>query len=220
MRNILCFLLVCLLAACTRDRPNLISCDQIAILRSEIGKEATPEQFQKWVSRTYQLANSAVAVEGTTVEAVKRGTVSFVSWHIGNFQYVAQLDSRVVLRFLVSGTDASTDSLISCLGTSAWYFVHSSGAERGAQRTVELFFPDHGIVLHGWYYVPFGAQSRPLLNRDRLSWHLMFMRPGSVEQLVGDYYDYDPALARDVLRQIKPWPGDWSKIEFPPYLPK
>lgn len=220
MRNFFCLLLVCLLAACVGDKPNLISCDQIANLRSQVGKETSLEQFQEWVSRTYQLPDKTVAVEGTTAEAARRGTVNFVSWHTGNFQYVAQLDSRTVLRLSVSGTDAPTDSLISCLGESAWYFVRSDGVESGVQRTIVLFFPDQGIVLDGWYYIPFSAQSRPLVNRDRLSWHLMFMRPGSVEQLVGDYYDYDPPLARDVLQKIKPWPGDWSKIEFPPYPPK
>jgi len=220
MRNFFCLLLVCLLAACVRDKPNPISCDQIAILRSQVGEVTSPEQFREWVSRTYQLPNEAIAIEGTTAEAARRGTVSFVGWHTGNFQYVAQLGSRVVLRFWVSGTDAPTDSLLACLGASAWYFVSASGAESGVQRDIKMFFPDQGIALDGWYYVPFGAQARLPANSDHLSWDLIIMKPGSVEQLVSDYYDYDPAQARDVLQQIKPWPGEWAQIEFPPYPPK
>ena len=217
MRNILYLLLACLLAACVRNKPNPISCDQIAALRAQMGKETSPEQFRDWVSRTYQLPSEAVTLEAATLEAAKRGTVSVVRWHTDNFQYVAPMGDRAIRLLVVDGTLAPADSLISCLGESAWYFVSSSGVESGVQRTIELFFPDQGIALDGWYYVPFGIQSRPPVNGDLLFWHIVFMKPGSVEQVVNDFYDYDPALARDVLQKIKPWPGEWAKIEFPPY---
>jgi len=217
MRNILCLLLVCLLAACVRDKPNPISCDQMATLRTQVGQETSPEQFRDWVSRTYQLPSETITIEAATAEAAKYGTVSIVRWHTGNFQYVAQLGDRAIRWLFVSGTRAPTDSLISCLGESAWYLVHSDGVESGVQRTIVLFFPDQGIALDGWYYVPFGAQSRPPVNSDRLFWHLMFMKPGPLEQLVNDYWDYDPARARDALRKLKPWPSEWAKIVFPPY---
>ncbi len=217
MRNIFCLLLACLLAACVRDKPNSISCGQIAALRAQVDQETSPEQFRDWVSRTYQLPSETITIEAATAEAAKHGTVSVVRWHTGDFQYVAQLGDRAIRLLVVGGTRAPVAPLISCLGESAWYFVRSSGVESGVQRTVELFFPDQGIALHGWYYVPFGAQSRPPVNSDHLFWDLVFMKPGPVEQFVNDYWDYDPMRAREVLQKIKPWPGEWAKIEFPPY---
>jgi len=217
MRNILCLMLACLLAACVRDKPNPISCDQIATLRAQVGKETAPEQFRDWVSRTYQLPSETITIEAATGEAAKDGTVSVVRWHTDNFQYVAPLGDGAIRWLVVAGTNAPVDSLISCLGESTWYFVRSSGVESGVQRTVELFFPDQGIALSGWYYVPFNSQSQPPAKSDRLFWDIMFMKSGPVEQVVNYYYAYDPALARDVLQQIKPWPGEWAKIVFPPY---
>jgi len=217
MRNILCLLFVCLLAACVRAKPNPISCDQIATLRSQVGKETSPQQFREWVSRTYQLPSETITIEAATGEAAKDGTVSIVRWHTDDFQYVVSLGDKAIRWLVVGGTVTPADALISCLGGSAWYLVHSDGVESGVQRSIEMFFPDHGIVLDGWYYVPFSAQSRPPVNSDRLSWDLMIMKPGSVEQLVHDYWDYDPAQARDALQRIKPWPGEWAKIVFPPY---
>jgi hypothetical protein len=46
------------------------------------------------------------------------------------------------------------------------------------------------------------------------------MKPKPVEQIVNDFWGADSALAADILQRIKPWPGEWAKIEFPPYPPK
>jgi hypothetical protein len=219
MRSILCLLLACLLTACVHDKPNSLDCDQIAALRAQMGKETTAEQLRDWVIRTYQLPSEAIAIEAATAENAKLGTVSVVRWQIGDLQYVAQLGDKATRLLVVGGAHAPTDSWISCLGESAWYVTDSDRTPGGVQRTIDLFFFDQGIGLHGWYYVPVQAESRPPVNGDRLSWNLVFMKPAPVEQLVNDYYGMDPAVTRDILQRIRPWPGDWAEIVFPRSLP-
>ena len=220
MRKFIYAVFILLLVACNHGQRPSLGCDQITVLRAQVGAVVSPQEFQQWVSMTYQLPLDDISIAPAAIEVVRRGMVTEVIWQRDSLQYGAQFGERELLRVWVWGTGTSGDQLVACLGEPERYFAYSSGVESGLQRSVDLFFPDLGVLAHGWDYVRPSVRPLPSLGGGFGFENLVFMKPKPVEQIVNDFWGADSALAADILQRIKPWPGEWAKIEFPPYPPK
>lgn len=216
MRKFIYLIALLLLVTCNQNDKLSLNCDQIAILRGHVGTAISPHEFQQWVSTTYQQPLNNITIMPAAVEVVRQGMVTEVAWQNAGLQYGAQFGEKELLRVWVWKTNTPGDQLLACLGQPTHYFATSALEESGPARSIYLFFPTRGIMVYGWqiFRATIDTKSIPVVDGQFPFQSLMIVKPQSVEQTIeigwGDF-------GSDILRQLKPWPGDWAKIEFPPY---
>ncbi len=202
---------ILLLAACVNPLP--ISCDQITMLRNQMGVVFSPQDFQQWVRTTYQIPDNAIMATNS-IMSDRQDVDSGVRWQARGTQYDAQFGKGELLRLSIGKWNATSgDQLLACLGQPSHYYSYAAWEENGPWHRVYLFFPEQGVFAHGsdhWR----GAYKDPIPAIDGKFPidALLLVKPGSLEQLLtAGWGDLGP---RRILQESKPWPGAWEKIEF------
>lgn len=216
MRKLLYLAAVLLLAACRHDGPAL-SCQQIAFLQDQVGTAVTPADFQQWVSMTYQLPLERITIAPTGAVVRRQGMTSGVMWESVGLKYGAQFGEGQLLRVWLSNTDTAGEQLLACLGQPTHYVATSRWEESGPWHSLDLFFPGEGTMAQGWQAFPatIDITAIPVTDGQFLFKDLMIVKPQSVEQIINLGWGAD-ASGPEILKQLKPWPGSWAEVEFPP----
>lgn len=220
MKHLVYLSLILMLAGCvpTLERP---SCSEIANLRAQIGKEISPESFRQWVSQTYQMP-----LESITVDITPNEQTHIVHWRevtrvwlivrweeIVQVWYAAALEQGVVDDIRVSGGSIPANKVLACLGKPAWYGAWYKDDLPGTQLSLNLLFPDQGVLAHGAKFFGSSPKQPPPISEAFPLSSFLFMQPGSVEQVLHHiYYHPTRSLYEQMLREHKPWPGRWEDI--------
>ncbi len=219
MRKLWGLVAVLCLAACVQlphAQGPALSCEQIAGLQKQIGMVVSPEQLRELIHKEYELPLARIEIR-IIDKVTDDGIAYIVSWADKHkLEYMAYLGDQGIVKLRVWETNTPGDQLLACLGQPSQYYADASGVEIGPVRDIHLFFPAQGIWADGRQYFRGDTDTKaiPVVDGQFPFDDLMIVKPQSVEQIINiGGGDSGP----EILRQCKPWPGDWVKIEFPPY---
>jgi len=219
MRRLGVLAAILLLAACCPilgTRGPALSCEQIAGLQQRIGMVASPEQLREILHEEYELPMVRIGVRPVD-KVTGDGIATIVSWtDKRKLEYMAYLSSQGVMRMRVWQANTPGDRLLACLGQPTHYYAETSWVETGPVRDLYLFFPTQGTMAVGRQTFRGDTDIKliPVVDGQFPFKDLMIVQPQSVEQVTNiGWGDYGP----EILKQLKPWPGDWARIEFPLY---
>lgn len=216
MRRLALLILVLLLGSCTYLTylgQKELSCEEIATLRAQVGKEFSLESLRRWIHETYQ-----VPLESIWVATTPDGQTHIVHWGDANrTYYYASLHQPelVVDDITFGGVRGSAGSLIACLGEpalyEAWYKFDPPAYANHLHIT--LLFPEQGVLASGARFFRSRPKEPPPINDDFPIEFIRFIRPGTAEQVLNNLYGHLPTnLYEQALRNYKPWPGNWQDI--------
>ena len=207
MRKATCLVLVLALVGCYVG-DGRICCDDIATLLVKIGKGYTPEAFREWVAQTYRLP-----LESVTVEARPDERLHVVRWQKRGVEYSAGLEQGILMDVGLASGRVSADRVIACLGQPARYRAHYDWNIPGNHLSLDLIFPEQGVLVHGWRFFR-SRPKRPAPIKSHFPIRSFFLtQPASVEQILYEIYGGKPSgLYEQMLQEYKPWPGAWEDI--------
>ncbi len=223
MRRLLFLLPALLLASCVYPpwtTQAALTCEQIAWLQQQVGTIASLDGLRDSIHEEFALPLETIEARAADGTVVNDNATHFVTWtDQRKLTYRAYLDAQgQIIQMGVGDTDTPGDQLFACLGQSSYYYTETTWEEVGPARFIMLFFPLEGVGTKGWQYLRQDVsdpKSIPVVNGQFKFDSFVFVAPQSAEQIMKVGW---PGYAREnILTLLKPWPGAWAKIEFPPF---
>lgn len=178
--------LLLILVGCAQGHP---TCDEIAVLRSQVGTQASSESI-----RSQMEAAGMVPPERIDVSKGPNGQVQRLYCHCAAV--------------------ARAEEVFECLGEPAQYLALYEWDIPGNLLSLDLLYPDQGILAHGSKFYRSRPESPPPLDGDFPIDVFIFVPPGSVEQVL--FYTTLGTTSEDLYEQMlqlyKAWPGKWEDV--------
>lgn len=220
MRKLLLLLPVLLLTSCffTPGKTRApFACEHIASLQRQVGTDTSIEALRDSIQGESGLPLERIEARIADGSVVNADATHYVTWtDQRKLTYRAYLHDRQVIEVRVDNTEMSGGQLLACLGQPEQYYADSSWIEPGPVRDIYLFFPRQGIMAKGrqTFRGKVDLKQIPGVDDQFPFDDLTIVKPQSVEQIVavgwGDY-------GRVMLQKLRPWPGEWVKMEIPPF---
>ena len=211
-------LLCLLLTACNplrREVGPALTCAQIARFQQQIGQTASPEQLREQIQQEYGLPADKIGIAAYDNQGSSISSGYTVQWTgRDKVEYIVHLEDHVIVRLYVSRINTPGGQLLACLGQPAQYYPVSTWEESGPARNIHLLFPTQGVRADGWQYFGTPVETIPPVDGQFPFGHLTIVKPQSVEELVNTIWGKS---GPEVLAQCKPWPGDWTNVQMPPF---
>jgi hypothetical protein len=215
MRKVIPLLLILVLAGCIPMLQPQRDCDEVSAvqLRGLFAGQYSVDQFRAWAARTYGISAEEVQVE----PASKEKDDWSIHWAMAGATYAAGLRGSKVLGAGVTygSNPPSADRVLSCLGAPGEYRAAFDKMVEASQLSLDLLFPAQGILASGARFAAFNQRQPPPLNENFAVSSFVVVPPGSAEQVLRQVYG---GLSNDqyekVVREFKPWPGDWENLQI------
>ena len=214
VRKVVYLILILLLVSCADFGRKRLSCEELTLLRAQVGKEFSLESFRLWVHETYR-----VPLESIWIATTKDGQVHIAHWGDPNRTYYsatleAMAGQLVVDDITFGGVRGSADGIVACLGEPGLYsasYKFDPPANANALH-VRLLFPEQGVLASGAKFFRSRPKQPPPIRGDFPIDFIRFFRPGTAEQILDRLFGGSPALYEQALQEHKPWPGKWEDI--------
>jgi hypothetical protein len=105
--------------------------------------------------------------------------------------------------------------MLRCLGVPDRYWASYTQSVEARELTLNLLFASKGALVYGANIYPFNQRQPPTLEETLPITGLTIVRPGSAEQIIQNIYGgQSNQLSIQMLRDAKPWPGDWKDLQI------
>ena len=211
--------LLCLfLTACNPLRHEVgpaLTCAQIARFQQLVSQVVSPEELHEQVQQEYGLPADKVDIVTYDRPDSELPATNEVRWTAKDkVEYVAYLNDHAIVRLDVGRINTPGEQLLACLGQPAQYYPVSTWEESGPARNINLLFPAQGVRAGGWQYFGTSVEAIPPVDGRFPFGKLTIVKPQPIEKMVNVIWR---SSGPDILAQCKPWPGDWTKLQMPPF---
>lgn len=171
-----------------------------------MNKEFTTEALQDWISQTYDVSPEQIQVSHDD-------PVLFY-WDKPSLNYAALLEKSAFVGLQASYVFRRPEAqcVVRCYGPPYQYraFYTTEGPAFGLK--LELLYPERGVVVSGSRFFSPIRENPPLISAGHPMYQFEIVPSGTAEDVM--YRAYHPESYDTVLREYKPWPGDWAEIEI------
>ncbi len=186
------------------------SCEEIAeprVLAAPLN-QLTPDTLPDWVESSFHLS------EPITVFSVNQYV-----WKEGERRYDVVLSPNIKRIKVDLAPQPSLNEVLACLGSPALYYA-TSHLHSDVALEVGLWYPDRNVVVEhfvlsrGLRLIPYTPYIDGQIRMQRLT----VVRPGTVNEMIDNAIPYGnmAELHDKVVKSLKPWPGEVSKMEIDP----
>lgn len=171
-------------------------------------KLTLPETAQ-WIRKTYEIQpNQTLATNG----------IYYLRWQQGSKDFTVDFPGEFAMSVAARQNENPpiVEEVLNCLGEPGFVQAHHDPTPDGPTYTVlQFWYPERGLMFYSSIPAPAEAIDRrmpmPLVT---------YMKPGSLEEVVGSVYIVDPGSEQyqRIFSSVKPWPGSLEKIVVDPPL--
>lgn len=201
-------ILLLILSACGSHSSSRMACESFLLLQNKIGETFTSEEFRNWVREQYALRGPA-EIE---IKNYSDLNADFV-WQANGFQYSAALEEGEFTWLRIDkkgGGKIGMQDIFACFGDPESYrALHGLAIDAGDYQELDLFFPDIGILAHGYRHYSSNSHSTMSIKENFPILYLRVTSPGTMEELLKQVYG---ETAPYEYGAIRPWPNDWENI--------
>jgi hypothetical protein len=216
IRELLLAVLVSIsLVSCSAKEHKPVDCSTIleSSFRDRIGKKIDLNSTVETIKRVYGLTTEEIGID-----KYEEQQSWVVKWTSNGVRHNLSTHDDVLTwaNVVFDSNQVTAGNIINCIGSDPDYYFAAYGPNYPAtdlRYSLQLLYPSHGVRVSTYGSVA-SATKLPSLNPDIGVSQVVFVEPGSLEEVYPRVYH---GLNLSDLPSVilpRPWPGDWKGIAF------